>query len=171
MRFKLAANAELDLLTPAELHDALHDPRLAADLWTSRGRAEKYMEAQWNAPASGLPTVGPNAGLVLTEANGGLTPNSGYAWALRSLSFQLVTAAIANVFKTADPTQANPGNWAKIYGRDTSNTIHSFQWSSVQFVLKAGEYIALSLQSLQVLATPVAFSYMEVPEAELWKVE
>jgi hypothetical protein len=158
------------VLSADELRGELHNPELASSLWTARGRAEKYMEAQWN-PSGPLPTVGPNAGLVLTGPTGDLTPAAGYAWAMRGLSFQLAVAAIANVFKTADPVGTNPGNWPKIYGRDTSNQIHTFQWSSVQFVLKSGEYAALSLQSAQALSTPVALVFMEVPEAELWKVE
>lgn len=167
MRFKLAANAEIDTLTRDELRDEL---KTFAAEWSERGRAEKYMEAMWN-PSGALPSLGPNNGLVLTGGSGELTPNSGYAWAIRNLSFQLATAAIANVYKTADPQNTLAANWTKCYGRDTSNTQHSFQWSSVQFVLKAGEYIAINLQTAQALASPIAFAYMEVPEAELWKVE
>lgn len=170
MRVQLKANAQFDVVSPGELHDALHDPELAKTLWLSRGRAEKYLEVQWN-PTGALPTIGPNAALALTGPSGELTPNSGYAWAMRSLGFQSAAAAIANVFKSADPATTNPGNLPKVYGRDTSNTIHTFQWSSVQFVLKANEYVVISLQSAQALATPVAFVCMEVPEAELWKVE
>lgn len=163
MRFQLRANAEIDTLTRDELSGELD--RFGKE-WFERGRGEKYMEAIAEL-ATPLPSPGPNLGVVLTSA----TPNSGYAWAMRSLSFTLATAAIANVWKVSDPQSTNPGNYVKCYGRDTSNTIHSFQWSSVQFVLKAGEFVAINLQSAQQLATMPALVFMEVPEALLWKVE
>lgn len=166
-RFKLAANAEIDVLNRDELHGEL-DQYFTKE-WSERGRSEKYMEFVLNN-YNGV-TIGPNAGAVLVDGAGNGSPRSGYAWALRNVFFQTAAAAIATVWKVSDPQATNPGLWVKGFARDTSNVIHGFQFSSLQAVLKAGEYVALNLASAQAISGSIFLVYVEVPEAMLWKVE
>lgn len=168
-RFRLGANAEIDLLTNDELKGTMHDElRSWSKEWSERGRAEKYIEQTFtfSTPA----TIGPTAGVVLTDNTGNGSPRAGYAWAIRMLNTVLVTAAILNVWKVADVGSTNPANYVRGYGRGTSNVINNFPYSSLQFVLKTGEYVALNTQGAQTLAS-AWFAAVEVPEGELWKVE
>lgn len=81
-KFRLAANAEVDLLTQQELRSALADQAHEADeRELARLRASKYMRLALvtGKAVAGVLTMGGDTGQQL------VTPESGYVWSLRHL--------------------------------------------------------------------------------------
>lgn len=157
-QFSLKAGASIDLLTKPELDDALSTAW--HDEMTARGWGMKYLEAAANFNGA---TISANVGVIIPE-----TPNAGYIWALRTVGFITPTAAIAVVSKVADQQNTSP-TFGKPLARDTSNTVHAFQFSGVQAVLKAGEFVALNTAGASTIGAWV-LTMIEVPEELAWKV-
>jgi hypothetical protein len=153
-QFTLKAGASIDVLTKPELDDSLKaswEAEMAA-----RGRGMKYLEAAQAANANMV------TGFVIPA-----TPQSGYLWALRTVGFISSAGVVAFISKTADPAGVAP--YPKPFGRDTSSTIHAFQFSGVQFLLRAGEFAAIS-STAAANCTNWNLAYCEVPEELAWKL-
>ncbi len=169
MRAKIDFGTEIDFLSPAEFNEGLKNG--LADGWAAeqaeRGRGMKYMEFVGNSNGA---TVGPNAALILTPSGDSLqyTPESGYVWRVGSVGFQTPTAAIANLWKVSDPNNVSPP-FAKLLGRDTSNTLHWFGFGSGQVFLFPGQYLAVNTQGSTTLS-PWYFSVCQVPIELQWKL-
>lgn len=161
-KFTLRANAELDLLTQAELGKALGDQWDAEQ--AAFGRAKKYMEAA-GAPPGGGAAVGPNAGFIIPES-----PNSGYVWAIRSAGFTLAAAAILNVWKVSDQGNLAPATYTRPLARGTSNTVQPFQFSNVQALLREGDFLAVNTQAGGTLSS-WWITFEQSPEQTMWRLD
>lgn len=98
-RFKLSAGAEIDLMTQAEMYDALH--QYHQDTVLERARGVKWMR---------LPTLSGTLSGTYPTATAKLGgpglcgPQPGYAWALRRISATGLSAATSASTATSDAT-------------------------------------------------------------------
>lgn len=156
MKFKIAAGAEIDLLTKEEMSDALRN-------WSEeflRGRRYRKVNGTGTVTAAGDVSIGgPDTGSEMG-------PDEGMVWSVK----RLVISGLADgkhvtlwVNETSASTLVEPG----IIGSTADPTrTPSLRWGSNQLVLQAGERLLVTGSSLAAGGTvTVTGQALEAPSA------
>lgn len=162
-KFKLAAGADLELLTKDEVREAVHDVHRGD--WVERARGIKFFERS-QAPANQVgvsPAISATAAYPIPH-----TPNEGYVWALRGL-YATVSAAASLVFTKGDTGSTAPTNLPLGGSSGAASTNPWDNWSNVQAVLRSGQYVVVSASASVSLLNYLLVA-VEVPAELIWKL-
>ena len=161
MEVELRAGAKLDLLSPSE-----HAGNLSRALpggWEgeqeARGRGIKLINIR--AQAQGAPAVNTNVAFVFPH-----TPNSGYLWALRLIAVSLSAGQNCR-FWYGDTGSTGPTPYP--LGFCAAQPVPFIQYSGVQAVLRAGEYIVITAAAASTVLG-YTLTFLEAPEELVWKL-
>lgn len=158
-KFRLAANAELDLLTKEELDGSLREA--AVSEWNERGRGIKRLRLI-QRPNTALSTT---AGFVLNA-----TPNQGYTWNLRFVAASLSAAQTTQFYLGSDTnTGLTSTTGLAPLANAPSAVVGSASWGGGQVWIDPGDYLAVwaggtaTLQGIHVVV-------IEAPAELAWKL-
>lgn len=160
-KFKIGANAEIDLLTKGELDDSLADS--AKGEWQERARGVKVM--RFTAPVQASLTA--TAIYVIPY-----TPAQGYSWALRLVGATFSAAFNLRAWVTSDPSVTSlptPNNMMPLGVTGGSALAVTLPFSGTQMVLNGGDFVVMSASGSVTLNSYV-LTAVEVPTELLWKL-
>lgn len=155
MKFKIAAGAEIDLLTKPELDAALRS-------WGEeyiRGRRYRKINAQGTVAADGTVSIG-----GASDPAGMMGPDEGFVWSVKRLIFSGIADG-----KFLDLWLNEPSASTLVESGITGTTLdptrtQAVRWGSNQLVLQAGERLLVTGSSLTAGATiTVSGQTMEAP--------
>ena len=163
MKVKLSAGAEIDLMTQAEMYDALR--RNHADTVLERARGVKWMRLpRLSGTLSGTyPTSTTKLG-----GPGQCGPQPGYAWALRRLAAINLSASTDQLY--AYRNEVTDAQFiATLVGLGATNYV---SFTNVQAVLFSGDQLIIAPGATFAATGTITVTgeAVEVPAQMLWKV-
>jgi hypothetical protein len=119
-KFRIAANAEVDMLTKAEL-----DESLAAQRAPYQAVTVLYLPVLFGAASGGALAMGGDSGSVLHS------PDAGYVWSVRHLSIEGLTAG-------ATPDVVNINRGGRTFWKLSGAPPAAETWGRGEFIVRAG---------------------------------